>query len=180
MDNKMVLNTAAIMDGLLRHYSRAGFLALRDRIGGSARRFALVVALLDSSDRRLALRASWLLTMCAEARPNLLLPHLPALLTRAAHPDAEEGLRRNIVRSLQFVRIPPRLQGRAVELCFRFLQEKRTPIALKVFSMSVLADIADAQPELKQEIALVIEQMIPYGSAGIRSRGRNVLVRLRK
>jgi hypothetical protein len=44
--------------------------------------------------------------------------------------------------------------------------------------MTVLANIARAEPDLKHEIKLVIEEMLPLGSGGIISRGKKVLKQL--
>lgn len=169
-----------IEEGLLGRYSRAAVLRLHRRIGGDPDRFAVLARLVLSQDADIVLRASWLLTLCAERTPSLLLPWIPKLITAAARPNASDALRRNIVRSLQFVDIPRRSQGRAAELCFGFLQDVTAPIAAKAFSMTVLANIAMKEPDLRNELVLVIEQLVPYGSAGIRSRARKVLDRLRK
>ncbi|MBP9212216.1 MAG: hypothetical protein KBF97_05405 [Bacteroidetes bacterium] len=169
-----------IEEGLLGRYSRAAMLRLHRRIGSDPERFAVLARLVLSQDADIVLRASWLLTLCAERTPSLLLPWIPKLITAAARTDASDALRRNIVRSLQFIDIPRRSQGRAAELCFGFLQDAAVPIAAKAFSMTVLANIARSEPDLKHELVLVIEQLVPYGSAGIRSRARKVLNQLRK
>ena len=85
---------------------------------------------------------------------------------------------RNILRILQFVDIPRPLQGIVTNICFDFLISKEIPVAIKAFSMTVLANIAQKEPDLKNEIISTIQIMLPYGSAGIQSRGRKVLKQL--
>lgn len=172
--------TEELTSALLGRYSRSSMLRLCARIGGDTERFAALVRLSLSSNAEVVLRASWLMTLCAEQRPELLLPWVQKLIAAAAKPDVSDSLRRHILRSLQFIDIPRRQQGRAADLCFRLLQDGKSPVAVKVFSMTVLANIAMAEPDLKHEIILTIEQLVPYGSAGIRSRARTVLKQLRK
>jgi hypothetical protein len=51
----------------------------------------------------------------------------------------------------------------------------KQPIAVRVFSMTVLCNLAGKLPELKNELIPLIEDQMPYGSAGFISRGRKVL-----
>ena len=100
------------------------------------------------------------------------------MIRRAEEPGVHVAVRRNVVRLLQFVEIPRQLQGEVVNLCFTFLTAIDSPVAVKVFSMSVLANIAKKEPDLRNEIRPLIEQMLPYGSPGIRSRATKVLKQL--
>jgi hypothetical protein len=60
-------------------------------------------------------------------------------------------------------------------ICFGYLSDPKEPIAVRVFSMTVLANMAKENPELKNEIIPIIEDQLPFGSAGFRSRGTKVL-----
>jgi hypothetical protein len=177
---KRIKNGLDVRDALRTRYSKEGFVRIREQIGADPERFAALMKCFLSNEQDLVLRASWLMSMCAERRPDLLRPWLGKMLRRTEAKDAPEALQRNVVRALQFVDIPRAHQGRVVELCLGFLQDPKGAIAVRAFSMTVLEHIARQQPELKQEIILIIEQMLPYGSAGIRSRARTVLRQLRK
>jgi hypothetical protein len=91
-----------------------------------------------------------------------------------------DAVKRNVVRLLQFIEIPKQLQGLTADICFRFFHNKREPIAVRVFSMTVLSNLAKKLPELKNELIPLIEDQLPYGSAGFISRGRKVLRELKK
>jgi hypothetical protein len=54
------------------------------------------------------------------------------------------------------------------------------PIAIKVFSMTVLFNISKNVPEFRDELAIIIEDQMPYGSAGFKSRGKKTLKGLSK
>ena len=84
-------------------------------------------------------------------------------------------MKRNVVRILQFVDIPRGLQGIVANQCFEFLSSIDEPIAVRTFSMTVLAKIAKDEPDLKKELELIVRQMLPYGTPAFRARAKKVL-----
>ncbi len=161
-------------------YSKEQVLKTAAWIGRDPRRLRELIRLLDAAEERVALRAAWLVSICAEQRPATILPWLSRLITLASKSDAPEAVKRNVVRTLQFVRIPRRLQGKCTALCFSFLQNPKEAIAVRAFSMTVLAAIAEEEPDLRNEIVLTIQQILPYASSGIKARARRELARLSK
>ncbi len=165
---------------IFNRYSKAHALAVVRWIGGDKHRFAELMKYFFSSDRITALNSSWLVTLCAEHHPSVVAPWLSKMVQHAAKNNAFGSVKRNVVRTMQFVPVPRSLQGRVSNLCFSFLQDPKEAIAVKAFSMTVLANIASQEPDLKHEIRLVIEQMLPYGTAGIQARAKKVLKQLSK
>jgi hypothetical protein len=90
------------------------------------------------------------------------------------------GVRRSVMRMLQFAEIPKRLHGRAVNACFARLMDPNEQVAVKVFAMSVCAQIAEHNDEIARELSLVLEDQLPYGSAGFTNRAMKILRRLKK
>jgi hypothetical protein len=162
---------------LLQEHSRA----TRDRVvayvGESPARFAELVRVFLLGPYRVTQRAAWPLAYCAEHYPELVKPHLRNIL-RAVSDDSPVAVKRNVVRIFQFADIPKALQGRITEMCFAFLSNRKESVAVRAFSMTVLARIALLQPDLKNEIVILIEEQLPYGSAGFVNRGNKVLNQL--
>ncbi len=158
-----------------KEHSKHQSVEIANWVGNDERRFAELMGLFLTGDYRIVQRSSWIVSLCVEQHPALITPWLSKTVNRAAEKNIHNAVKRNVVRLLQFVEIPRVLQGKVTNLCFDFLQDLKTPISIKAFSMTVLANIAKQEPDLKKEIKLVIEQMLPYGSAGIRSRGKKVL-----
>ncbi|MCK9409344.1 MAG: hypothetical protein WCX28_09355 [Bacteriovoracaceae bacterium] len=149
-------------------------------VGNNQQRFGELMEMFFAADERTALRCIWIISMCTEENPAVIRPWLPKLIKLAGKKDVHESVKRNIIRTLQFVEIPRSLQGTVANICFDALQDLKAPVSIKAFSMSVLANIATFEPDLKQEISLVVEQMLPYGSAGVQSRAKKVLKQLAK
>jgi len=127
---------------------------------------------------RVTQRSAWVVSICADRYPELIGPHLGRMIARMRQPLVHEAVRRNVVRILERVAIPARLQGTVATVCFDYLASADASIAVKVFSMTVLARIAAEQPDLGRELRLEIERQLPYASSGFRSRARRVMEKL--
>lgn len=163
---------------ILKEHSKRQSVKIASWVGGSKSRFAKLMKLFLTDEILIVQRSAWIISLCADDHPSLIKPWLKQLIAKMIEPDVHNAVPRNILRILQFVDIPRSLQGVVANACFDFLSSKDTPIAIKAFSMTVLANIAEHEPDLKNEIRLIIQQMLPYGSGGIVSRGKKVLKQL--
>ena len=125
-------------------------------------------------DLRLCQYASWPAGMIADSKPELIIPYLEKMLDNLETPH-HDAVIRNTFRTLQNLDIPEELEGLAFEKAFNFLANPQNAIAIRVFAMSVCGNIAQKYPELKHELIPVIEEQLPYGSAGFKNRGMKVL-----
>jgi hypothetical protein len=126
-------------------------------------------------EHRLAEKSAWIIGHCAEVHLELFGPWLKPMIKIMQKPGAHDAVKRNVVRILQFVDIPRALQGIVANQCFEFLSSIDGPIAVRTFSMTVLAKIAKDEPDLKKELELIVRQMLPYGTPAFRSRAKKVL-----
>ena len=67
-----------------------------------------------------------------------------------------------------------------MDICFKYLGSPKEALAVKVFSMSVLGNLAKKYPEIKSELKLIIEDQLPEQTAGFKSRAKKVLDQLGK
>lgn len=148
-------------------------------IGNDQEKFSTLVDAFLNSEYRITQRAAWPISHAVKQHPELIKPHLEIIIRNLKKPKIHDAVKRNTVRILQFIEIPKKLHGITLDNCFRLLQDKKEPIAIKVFSMSALANLAMNYPELKRELIEIIEDQMPYGSAGFISRGKKVLKQLR-
>lgn len=112
--------------------------------------------------------------MIADHNPELIIPYLERMLINLETPH-HDAVIRNTFRTLQNLDIPEELEGLAFEKAFEFLADPQNAIAIRVFAMTVCGNIAKKYPELKHELVAVIEEQLPYGSAGFINRGNKVL-----
>jgi hypothetical protein len=164
---------------LEKGHSKALTSSIVKYVGNNPKRFADLVSIFIEGPYRTTQRAAWSIAYCVEAHKELVHPHLKTFLKHLAKPGIHDAVKRNTIRLLQFIDIPKSYQGKVAEICFGYLADTREPVAVRVFSMAVLADIAEKNAGLKPEICILIEDQMPYASAAFRSRGSKVLKKLR-
>ncbi len=165
-------------DKLLQDHSRRQADTIAAWIGTDVERFGQLMAIFLKGDRVSAQRAAMVVGTCAAAHPGMLRPYLGAMVRRARQPEVHDAVKRCVVWVLQCADIPSGLLGSVANLCFDFLSSANSPVAIKAFSMTVLERIALKEPGLVEEVHLVIEQQLPYGSPGFKARARQVLASL--
>lgn len=168
-----------IRDLLLQEHSKAQAEKILTFIGGNPQKFAELIEHLLGDNYRLSQRAAWPLSYSLEKYPELIPPHLKRLILNLRNP-IPDAVKRNTLRFLQFIEIPEELMGEAADVCFEIIASAREPIAIKVFSMTVLHNLSQKEPDLKQELKILIEEQMPFGSAGFISRGKKILKAIRE
>ncbi len=148
-------------------------------VGADTTRFKELMKLFFCSETILTQQAAWIMNVCVEKHPFLVNPFLEKMIDNLAKP-VHDGVKRSTVRVLQDVEIPEKLIGKTADHCFTLLTKSSEPVAVKVFSMSVLLKIAKKEPELKNELKIIIEDQMPFAKPAFLSRGREVLKELEK
>ena len=92
------------------------------------------------------------------------------LIKQLERDDAHVAVKRNVARLFQFVDIPKRYHGRVFDACYNLLDNPNQPVAVRVFSMTVAAKLAENEPELLDELRLVAAKYPQAATAGFRSR----------
>jgi hypothetical protein len=163
---------------LLYEHSRNNAQAIRNYIGNNPALYAEVVRLYLENKGLLSQHAIWVLSLCTESYPHLALPHLSKLLYKLNNKEIDAASKRNTIRLLQFITVPAKFQGRVSDVCFQYLLDSKEQISVRVFSMTVLTNLCKPIPELKSELLLILEDQLPYGSAGFISRAKKSIRQL--
>jgi hypothetical protein len=163
---------------ILKEHSKRNTEKIARWIGDHPQRFEQLLLLFLNGEHLITQRSAWILGICVEKNPLLIKPWLTKVIKKMQEPGVHNAVKRNVVRILQFIPIPRSQQGVVANLCFDFLKSLDAPIAVKAFSMTVLANIARCEPDLKNELFPVIDQLVQFGGPGIQSRGKKVLQQL--
>lgn len=132
-----------------------------------------------TADHPLGMRTSWMLGALSEIAPTLLFPILPKLF-ELRHVCDYAGYDRSLAKWLSLAGVPESIEGEVTDQLFSWLIDPKIKVAVKVYSMSALADLCKKYPELQSELRLILEEQFPDGSAGFKSRARKVLAQLDK
>ncbi|MCB9360536.1 MAG: hypothetical protein H6587_08120 [Flavobacteriales bacterium] len=128
---------------------------------------------------RITQRAAWPLSFIAQKKPPLLVNYFDVFINELHKPNNHNAITRNILRALQFTDIPEKHQGAILNRCFDFLTDVNQPIAIKAFSMTIAYNLSKQYPDIKNELKISIENLIPNGSSGIKSRGNKILKKIK-
>ena len=164
---------------ILKGHSKERALLIANYVGAKQDRFTELIQLFFESPYRLIQRVTWPIELCLKKHPKLIDPHLGNMVKRLKSP-VPVALKRNTLRLWQYLDIPKPLKGNVADICFGLLSGTKESIAVKVFSMTVLANLTKEIPELCRELKLLLEGQYPYGSAGFKSRTRKVIQTLKK
>ena len=164
---------------ILKEHSKQNVVRLANWVGADKKRFKELMELFLKGEYRVTQRSAWIVRHCTEQHPKLIEPYLTDMLKRMMEPGVHDAVKRNVVGILQDIDIPRKLWGKIAVMCFDFL-ESNEPIAVRVFSMTVLANIAQHEPDLKKELRLIIEQRMPWEGGAFQSRAKRTLKQLRE
>jgi hypothetical protein len=144
-------------------------------IGDDKERFAALINLFFQGEYRITQRAAWPLSYCVRRHPELIAPYYRQLLHNLGRKDIHVAVIRNTVRLLQDVSIPKRWHGRVMSICFDFVADPETPIAVKAFALTILSNLSRDYPEIRGELKLIIEEQWEQATPAFRSRARKIL-----
>jgi len=162
-----------------QNHSKENTILVSKYIGDNPERFEELLNIFMSDDYRQVQRASWIVNTVAESHPGMVTKYLPQIVAQL-HEPKHDAVKRNVLRLLQFLEIPENLKEDLINICFDILLSAKEPIAIKVFGMTVLEKATRGIPELQNELALIIEDQYPYGSAGFKSRANKILKKIKK
>jgi hypothetical protein len=168
-----------IKAALLAEHSKTQMAIVAAYIGDDERQFRMLMELFLGDSYRVTQRAAWAVSHCADKYPYLIAPYIEIMI-KNLYRDVPDAVKRNTLRLLQDREIPDTVLEEAADIGFKIMERKGEPIAVKVFAMTMLANICKKVPELKNELKMIIEDQMPYGSAGFRSRGGKILRQLAK
>lgn len=163
-----------LREALLAEHSKDQAQRICNWVGDDSKRFAELIKLMTGPVYRVSQRAAWPVNLCAEQHPALLIPHFNLLIKQLERNDSHPAVRRNVARMFQFVEIPNRFKGRVFNACYNLLNDSGQPVAVRVFSMTAAARIANDNKELIRELKLAAEQFPSLMTPALRSRMQRI------
>ncbi len=160
--------------------SREVALGVADFACASEENFRMLMDCFVSIDYTLAKRAAWSVRWAAQNRADLILPNIHLLVNQLKRKDVHDAVIRNSVSILEKTMIPEEFHGEVMDACFSFIQDRKAPIAVKAFSLTILFNLSRIYPEIKNELRIIIEENLEFETAAFVSRGKKILTTFRK
>jgi len=157
---------------ILKEHSKAQCTLIVNWVGDSQQRFDALFNLFLHDEYRVVQRAAWPVSYCVIAHPHFISKHWTDLVKNLQKPNLHNAVKRNSIRLLQGVDIPKKMQGKIMDICFKYLEDPAEAVAVKAFSLTVLTNLAKQYPEIIPEIKLLIEDQLPHQTAAFKSRAK--------
>ncbi len=169
-----------IRENLEQEHSKALSLRIIDYIGNDTTRMSELMSCFFDKNARICQRSAWAVGMIGEKNAPLIEPYLEQMLLNLRTPQ-HDAILRNTMRVLRDLpEIPEPIIGLAADASFRFLETPSVALAIRSFSMRVLAKICKKEPDLKGELKALIEDILVHEKApALVSAGRDVLKQIR-
>ena len=147
---------------LLENAGKGYTLELKQRALEDADMLDLLVKIFLTDEKKLCWHAGWVLFKIAETHRELLEKHVSAIIEKL--PDMQYTQQAHgALRIIKQYDITDDIhQGILVDVGIKFILENRYPPNLKYFSIVIIEKIAKYYPELKNELALTIEEALPH------------------
>jgi hypothetical protein len=147
-------------------------------IGSDQKRFDELFKIFLNDEYRVVQRAAWPLSYCVIAHPELIQKHFSKLINNLRKPGIGDSVKRNSIRLLEQISIPPKFHGEIMNICFGYISDPQEKVAVKAYSLSVLLNLSRQYPDIRHELKTIIEDRWDYETAAFRSRAKKVLKEL--
>lgn len=144
----------------------------------SKQHFKLVMYFFTCDYDKLDQRAAWVMSEVLLQKPEWVAPYWQIMLAAIEDAKRHPAVRRNVFRAWQEMRLPDEVLGPAVECIFPVVRDPNQDIAVRAFGLSILANACRSYPELAGEVVLLIEDILPFASAGLRNRCNKIRKKL--
>jgi len=122
-------------------------------------------------------RATWLMDKVYDEAPELIRPYIPQMIQMIPNLECQSK-QRQFLKLISAEALPKTISGDFINRCFDLLISNATPVAVRVYAMQILFNFSEQEPDIKNELALVIEEFMSDGSAGFKCRGKRILKKL--
>ena len=151
-----------------------------DYIGSDPDRLDELMTLVFCEDKTLSTNASWVLYHALDNEALDFSPYSHAAIDpmmHPTHPMIERGLLKLFITLDEW---PEERFAGIVDHMMSIIMNTNSMIAAQALSMEALWKHLQPYPELLDELGIVVEEGIPYGSAGYKAKARKILKALKK
>lgn len=167
-----------LLTNILQEHSKQHTLEISHGVMQDKQKFRELMNLFLQGDNVVTQRAAWILSHCALQDQKWIRPYIKDMLIRITEPGIHDAAKRNVLKIIQDMSLTEDEQGIAADISFRFLADQQSPVAVKVFAMTVLANIAEIRPDINNELRLMIQHEWPYAGPGFRARAKKIMHKL--
>ncbi len=124
-------------------------------------------------------RAAWPLRFIHEKEKRLLDNYFPIIVIKL--PEIKcVATQRNLLYILAYSHIPEFYYGRLLEFTSKVLLNTSSSVASIIYSIDIFFNLSKNEPDLLNELKLMLELLLPNATAGVKSKSMKILKKIEK
>ncbi|MBI2722641.1 MAG: hypothetical protein HYX39_10750 [Bacteroidetes bacterium] len=148
-----------LKEAIRKEHSKLQTLRIINYVGKDREKFNELFDIFLNGESRLSQCAGWPLSEIAIVYPQFIQPKIGLLIQKLKITNQHPAIPRNILRIFQTLSIPEKNQSELIDICFKFIQDLKAPIAVRAFSITVACNICSQHPELINELVLLLQDL---------------------
>ncbi len=166
-----------ILAEIEREHSKSQTLVIAQYIKENPSTFQELMQIFLKGEYRNAQRAAWILRECFSDQQSLLKSYFPSLLNKLYETPIHDAIKRNVMAIFADYKgtYPESIHDQLLEKAFEYLENQKEKVAIKAHSMTVIERLCQVYPELQNELKILLEDQLEFGSAGFKSRAKKIL-----
>ena len=164
-----------LRDEILTEHSKNNVLRISRIIGNNKVLIKELINLTLGEDKDIARKAAWILRYNQSDYPAEYIPYISKMIDHLRQNDIHVAVKRNFLAILRISDIPRKNEGDLLDICFNFILSGKETVAVKAFSIDIIYRIGKREPSIMNELRLILEDQLPYGSAGIKSKAKKII-----
>jgi len=144
--------------------------------------FNEMMKLVYSNEPYVSGRAAWVVETIWLKYPSLIESYILQMIEFLPHAKYNNQRRHftKILSTIDLKQLDEEHLGILIDCCFTWLEEPQYPTAVKMFSMQILQNFVQLEPDIAPELIAIIENQMEDATPGFQNRGRKTLLKLNK
>lgn len=154
---------------ILKEHSKAQALFIADIIYQKPELVDELIAFTFAQTEPLSRRAAWPLRIIQDQYPELLKDKIDQIIIHLKE-NHDFAVLRNVLALLISAKIPTEQQGFLLDYTTKIVLDQKSPVAVLVHASDLYIKLADREISLINELILMLDQLRPVKSGGIKAK----------
>lgn len=159
------------------HREQADFIS--DLIIGKPILLPELLEIIFAKEEPVSRRAAWPLRIISQKDKTIVEPFVPEIIDELESMEIVPILKL-LLAVLVVTDIPKDYQGQLLQITSEILTNKGSSVASLIYSMDIFFKLSVNEPDLLNELKIMLEQLLPYGSPGVKNKSTKLIKRINR
>ncbi len=151
-------------------------------VGNDEGLFKQLMELVFTNEKTVSGRAAWVVEGIWLKYPHLIDPYISQMIDflQVSKYDNQKRHFLKMLETRDIGELDEEHLGILIDRCFTWLEDPERPTAVKMFSMQIIYNYVEIEPDLAAELIAIIENQLDDSTPGFKNRGEKLLKKLYK